>query len=216
MIGRPLCHLLADCSDEVPYSPIPYSGQPTMEDGSVVRVKSFSPLTCRPKTRHLTILLEHIVCASLLLFAQPGNAMEPCAMDENDKTLVILGASYSKGWTISSVNGYAVTNQGVGGNQSFEMLARFQKDVIDLRPDVVTIWGLIYDMFRASPGQLKSAKERIKRSFEEMVDLFDIKDVYQSASSFNPEKLLWINQQHIIATPVNKLGKALTPFLSAG
>ena len=146
MIGRPLCHLLADCSDEVPYFPILYSGQPTMEDGSVVRVKSLSPLTCRLKIRHLTILLEHLVCALLLLLAQPGTAMEPCAI----------------------------------------------------------------------PGQLKSAKKRIRRSFEEMADLFDTKDVNQSASSFNPEKLLWIDQQHIIATPVNKLGKAMTPFLLAG
>ena len=46
-----------------------------------------------------------------------------------------------------------------------------------------------------------------------MIKLFDIADVNQSASSFNPEKLLWINQQHIIATPVEKLGAALMPFL---
>ena len=50
-------------------------------------------------------------------------------------------------------------------------------------------------------------------SIDEMVELFDIKDVNQSASSFNPEKLLWINQQHIIATPPEALGAALMPFL---
>lgn len=50
-------------------------------------------------------------------------------------------------------------------------------------------------------------------SVEEMIELFDLKGVNQSASSFNPEKLLWINQQHIIAAPVERLGKALTPFL---
>jgi glutamyl-tRNA synthetase len=50
-------------------------------------------------------------------------------------------------------------------------------------------------------------------SIDEMITLFDIKDVNQSASSFNPEKLLWINQQHIIATPTDKLGEALEPFL---
>ena len=71
MIGRPLCHLLVDCSDDVPNSRIPHSGQPTMEDGSVVCVNSFSPMTCRPKARHLTIFLEHIVCALLLLLTQP-------------------------------------------------------------------------------------------------------------------------------------------------
>ncbi|MCZ6665105.1 MAG: glutamate--tRNA ligase, partial [Gammaproteobacteria bacterium] len=47
----------------------------------------------------------------------------------------------------------------------------------------------------------------------EMIKLFDSADVNQSASTFNPEKLLWINQQHIISTPIEKLGEELTPFL---
>jgi glutamyl-tRNA synthetase len=50
-------------------------------------------------------------------------------------------------------------------------------------------------------------------SVDEMISLFDIEDVNQSASSFNPEKLLWINQQHIIATPTDELGAKLMPFL---
>jgi glutamyl-tRNA synthetase len=50
-------------------------------------------------------------------------------------------------------------------------------------------------------------------SVDEMIELFDITDVNQSASSFNPEKLLWINQQHIIATPAEELGEALMPLL---
>jgi glutamyl-tRNA synthetase len=48
---------------------------------------------------------------------------------------------------------------------------------------------------------------------DEMIRLFDIADVNQSASAFNPEKLLWINQQHIIAAPVEQLGKKLVPYL---
>lgn len=48
---------------------------------------------------------------------------------------------------------------------------------------------------------------------DEMIQLFDIADVNQSASAFNPEKLTWINQQHIIATPTAKLGGMLEPFL---
>ena len=50
-------------------------------------------------------------------------------------------------------------------------------------------------------------------SIDEMIELFDIADVNQSASSFNAEKLLWINQQHIIKTPVEKLGEELMPYL---
>jgi glutamyl-tRNA synthetase len=50
-------------------------------------------------------------------------------------------------------------------------------------------------------------------SVEEMIEFFDIADVNQSASSFNPEKLLWLNQQHIMATPAEQLGQDLMPFL---
>ena len=50
-------------------------------------------------------------------------------------------------------------------------------------------------------------------SIDEMIRLFDISAVNQSASSFNPEKLLWINQQHIIAAPAERLGRELIPYL---
>ncbi|MEM8943227.1 MAG: glutamate--tRNA ligase family protein, partial [Pseudomonadota bacterium] len=48
---------------------------------------------------------------------------------------------------------------------------------------------------------------------DEMIKLFDVTDVNQSASSFNPEKLLWLNQQYIIAEPAEELGRALVPYL---
>jgi len=35
-------------------------------------------------------------------------------------------------------------------------------------------------------------------SMDEMVELFDLKDVNVSASTFNPEKLLWLNHQYIM------------------
>ena len=50
-------------------------------------------------------------------------------------------------------------------------------------------------------------------TIEQMIELFDIKDVNQSASSFNPEKLLWINQQHMMAMPTERLGERLMPYL---
>ena len=50
-------------------------------------------------------------------------------------------------------------------------------------------------------------------SVDEMIDLFDVADVNQSASSFNPEKLLWINQQHIIAMAPEDLADRLMPYL---
>jgi glutamyl-tRNA synthetase len=50
---------------------------------------------------------------------------------------------------------------------------------------------------------------------EEMIAAFEIADVNKSASAFNPEKLLWLNQQHIIRAPaatlVAALGEQLVP-----
>src|SRR5579864_5033576 len=46
---------------------------------------------------------------------------------------------------------------------------------------------------------------------EEMVAAFDIHDVNKAASAFNPEKLLWLNQQHMVRSPP----AALVPHLRA-
>ncbi len=52
-------------------------------------------------------------------------------------------------------------------------------------------------------------------SIDEMIRLFDIANVNQSASAFNPEKLQWISQQHIIAGDPEKTGELLVPYLRA-
>jgi glutamyl-tRNA synthetase len=44
---------------------------------------------------------------------------------------------------------------------------------------------------------------------EQMIAAFDIKDVNQAASAFNPEKLLWLNQQHMMRAPVAMLAAGL-------
>jgi glutamyl-tRNA synthetase len=48
-------------------------------------------------------------------------------------------------------------------------------------------------------------------TLEELIGVFDIKDVNKAASAFNPEKLLWLNQQHMMrAQPAD-----LVPYLRA-
>jgi glutamyl-tRNA synthetase len=46
---------------------------------------------------------------------------------------------------------------------------------------------------------------------EQMIAAFDIHDVNKSASAFNPEKLLWLNQQHMVRARPD----ALVPYLRA-
>ena len=49
-------------------------------------------------------------------------------------------------------------------------------------------------------------------SIDEMVEKFEIVDINQSASAFNPEKLRWLNQQHIIGSPAARLAETLPPY----
>ncbi len=52
-------------------------------------------------------------------------------------------------------------------------------------------------------------------SMEEMQELFDITDVNKSASAFNPDKLLWLNQQHIMRATPERLAEFIKPQLAA-
>jgi glutamyl-tRNA synthetase len=49
---------------------------------------------------------------------------------------------------------------------------------------------------------------------DEMVKLFDIADVNKAASAFNPEKLLWLNQQHLMRAPPADIVPHLRKFLA--
>lgn len=44
---------------------------------------------------------------------------------------------------------------------------------------------------------------------DEMIRYFDIADVNKSAAAFNPEKLLWLNQQHMMRAPLSRLVEPL-------
>jgi len=52
-------------------------------------------------------------------------------------------------------------------------------------------------------------------TMDEMVKLFDIHDVNKSASALNLDKMLWINQQHIVRSTPEHLAKYLKPQLEA-
>lgn len=54
-------------------------------------------------------------------------------------------------------------------------------------------------------------------TLDEMIELFDIADVHKSAAVFDPDKLLWVNYEHIKSASVEQLKQyASDHFLSAG
>jgi len=50
-------------------------------------------------------------------------------------------------------------------------------------------------------------------TLDQMVELFDIKDVNKAASAFNTEKLLWINQHYIKSEDPVRIARLLSPHL---
>jgi len=52
-------------------------------------------------------------------------------------------------------------------------------------------------------------------SANELIDLFDLKDVGKSAAVFNPEKLLWLNHHYIKQGDIERLSKLAIPFIKA-
>ena len=62
-------------------------------------------------------------------------------------------------------------------------------------------WALLNYLVRL--GWAHGDQEVFSR--EEMIAAFDIRDVNKAASAFNPEKLLWLNQQHMMRMPPGEL-----------
>jgi glutamyl-tRNA synthetase len=51
-------------------------------------------------------------------------------------------------------------------------------------------------------------------TLDEMTAAFDITDVNKAAAAFDPEKLLWVNQQHMMRVPIVRLGSLLRAQLA--
>jgi lysophospholipase L1-like esterase len=92
-------------------------------------------------------------------------------LNKEDSSIVLIGASYAKGWSLDQIDGMRIINKGVSGEQSFEMLARFQEDVISLKPKSVIIWGFINDIHRSKRENIDATITKAKKSFMEMVKL---------------------------------------------
>lgn len=82
--------------------------------------------------------------------------------------LVLIGASYVADWGTPAVPGYRVVNEGVGGQESHEVAARFERDVIARAPSKVLIWGHINNIHRAKVD-LAVVAERAREDYRTMV-----------------------------------------------
>jgi uncharacterized SAM-binding protein YcdF (DUF218 family) len=97
-----------------------------------------------------------------------GNARRARSGDR--APVVVLGASYAQGWRPDAIAGRPVLNRGVDGQQTFELAARLDADVLSHHPGVVVLWGVINDFFRAPNRDLPAASERAKVHYRDMID----------------------------------------------
>ena len=105
---------------------------------------------------------------------RPGTAagtaetMEQTRVAHPDGPIVILGASYAAGWQ-PTAPGLRFVNKGVAGQQSFQLLERFDRDVVAERPRAVILWGFINDIFRAPKDGMEGSVKRARESFTTMI-----------------------------------------------
>ena len=85
---------------------------------------------------------------------------EPLAVAHPTGPLVILGASYAGNWPLTDIAGVFVVNAGVAGQQSADVAARFDRDVVSAKPRAVLLWGFINDLFAAQDFAQSSARVR--------------------------------------------------------
>ena len=100
--------------------------------------------------------------------AQTGGAVSQRNRPTGSGPIVLLGASYAAGWPLTEIAGVPVINKGIAAQQSFELLARFDADVVAASPRAVILWGFINDIFR-SPADMDASIARIKDSYTQMI-----------------------------------------------
>jgi lysophospholipase L1-like esterase len=118
--------------------------------------------TLRPRALcALICLLLSLTCAA----HSSGNA--PSAAS---KYLVIVGASYAEEWHTPQLPGYIVINRALCGQVTSEVRERFERDVIELKPDAVLIWGHNNDVIRSSPENMEATKRIAQENLQAMTE----------------------------------------------
>ena len=91
--------------------------------------------------------------------------------------IVVFGASYAKDWPIAEIAGLEVVNAGVGGNETRDMLERYERDVLARAPRYVLIWGFVNDYTRMPAEKHPQVAALIEQRITQMVDLAAARNV---------------------------------------
>jgi lysophospholipase L1-like esterase len=117
---------------------------------------------------YVTLLAISTLGFSMSDLAQAGSSPTPVS---SMPMIIIIGASYAAGWKSPAIEGHVVVNRGVGGEETSQMSARFQRDVVAQRPAAVLIWGHINNLHRAPNGDLRAAELLAQSDYTRMVEM---------------------------------------------
>jgi hypothetical protein len=160
-----------------------------------------------------------------LALATTAHAQSTAPKPMTTKHLLIIGASYAGEWGQPDLPGYRITNKGVGGEESWQVAARFEKDAIAAKPDVILLWGHINDITRTSPDKYEAAKQRAIASYQQMfaqakaaqIPLVVATEVtLPTAISWKdwlPAAIAWVRGKESYAARVNREVKAMNVWL---
>jgi hypothetical protein len=127
--------------------------------------------------------------------------------EQSAPLLIITGASYAADWGVPLIPGYGVRNVGIGGQETKDVLERFDRDVIAARPHAVVIWGHINNIHRAPNSDYIGAREGVKSDYQAMLDRAEAEgiDVILATEVTLTEALSWTDRA--VALVARFLGK---------
>ncbi len=179
------------------------------------------------------ILIPFLLVLTIFFKIQESSSQEPGIQD---KKIIILGSSVASGWVTSYQekydfkNGYAyrleryladkgfiVINKSVPGDNTADVLARFDKDVLSDKPDIVLI-GLSManeGLETANPDSVSLSFETGMKKIIEKCEENSIKPVLglcYANNNFTPEQYRYLRNMNL---KMNSLGYPCINFLGA-
>jgi lysophospholipase L1-like esterase len=168
-----------------------------------------------------------IICSALayLALATTAHAQSTAPKPMTTKHLLIIGASYAGEWGQPDLPGYRITNKGVGGEESWQVAARFEKDAIAAKPDVILIWGHINDISRSSPDKYEATKQRAIQSYQQMlaqakaaqIPVILATEITRTTAigwqDWIPAAVAWVRGKESYSSRINRQVKAINDWL---
>jgi lysophospholipase L1-like esterase len=84
--------------------------------------------------------------------------------------IVMVGASYLKGWPLTNIACLPVVNKGVSGETSTQVRTRFDTDAISSNPAAIIIWGHINDFSKAPKEKELQTRQTAIENLKHMID----------------------------------------------